>query len=466
VSFVSSLKGRITLLSAGVFLVLYVVAFGLVLAIDARNGRRDLEIMLYAEAEALAGYWASTGRFDFPELNELEEHTPIPIMMRLVDNGEALAQTPGLPNLVILQPEEFQFGALGELRASDGAAFGVVRHEVWEQPGVFTEALTSMDLLGERRRTLALGLAVAGLFLVPLAGLGGRLLATRSLRPVDQLVASTRAIDSRNLSARLKAPGAVDEVAQLANEFNRLLGRLEESVDAMKQFTADASHELRTPISILRTGLEVALRKERTAEDYREVLEENLVEIERVQRIVEGLLTLAKADADAQPQPSTELVDLTAVVAAAAESVRPAATEKLVELTCDVEPEVAVRGNVDQLRLLVMNLLDNAVKFTGSGKRVEMSLRRDDNSARLRVRDEGVGVSAADGPHIFDRFFRGGQARASGSGAGGLGLSVVKWVAESHGGGVRLVDDDEPGATFEVELPAARPGEPALAVPA
>ena len=456
-SFVSSLKGRITLLSAGVFLVLYVLAFGMVLAIDARNGRRDLQIMLYAEAEALAGYYASSGRLDFPELVRIEEHTPIPIAVRLIDNGAALAATPGLPEFAIESPSSFRYGALSQLGAPDGADYAVVRHEVWDHPGVFAEALTSMSVLGERRRNLAFGLSLAGLILVPLAGLGGRLLAIRSLRPVDQLVASTRAIDPQNLSARLEAPGAVDEVAQLGNEFNRLLERLEESVEAMKQFTADASHELRTPISILRTGLEVTLRKERSAADYREVLEENLVEIERVQRIVEGLLTLAKADAVGQPQPSTEMVDLSDVVHTAVESVRAAADEKRVALSSEIAAGIMVRGNVDQLRLLVMNLLDNAVKFTGSGKG-EVSSDR----ALLRVRDEGVGVSEADRPHIFDRFFRGGQARASGSGAGGLGLSVVKWVAESHGGSARLAEPQAPGATFAVELPTV-PGAAAIA---
>lgn len=454
----SSLQGRIALLSAGIFLILFLLAFALVVIIDARNGRRDLEIFLYAEAEALAGYFAASGRLDFPELMSTDEQTPLPTWLRLIGDGETLARTPGMPEIPVAPLTGAALGRLRRIDGRGGSGYVAVSHEVWNRPGYFTEAITSAEVLGQRRRQLVVGLVLAALLLVPLAALGGRLLASRALGPLEDLVLATRKIDPQRLADRLQAPGAVEEVSLLTTEFNRLLDRLEKSVESMKQFTADASHELRTPISILRTGLEVALRKERSAAEYRALLEENLVEIERIQRIVEGLLTLARADRESaaeEPLP----VELSEVVTEAVASVRPSADDQQVVLEEHVEPELRVLGNVDQLRLMVVNLLDNAVKFTPAGREIRIELGERGGRAVLTVADQGIGVPRADREKIFDRFFRGSQARASGAGPGGLGLSVVKWVADSHGGCVRLLEDRGPGATFEVDLPLD--GDPA-----
>jgi two-component system OmpR family sensor kinase len=221
----------------------------------------------------------------------------------------------------------------------------------------------------------------------------------------------------------------------------------------MRRFTADASHELRTPISILRTGLEVTLRKERTAEEYRELLHENLEEIERVQRIVEALLTLAHTRHGDAGEIRQETVDLSGVVEAALATIRLPASEKSLILETRTAPRVHVQGDPDQLRLMVLNLLDNAVKFTPPGRRIRTLLEARPGQARLEVHDEGPGVAEADRPYLFDRFYRSRTARPNGSVTGGLGLSLARWVAERHGGTIRLLETDEPGATFEVTLP-------------
>jgi two-component system OmpR family sensor kinase len=447
-----SLQVRIALWSGVLFMVLYAAAGVLVLAIDSRNHRGQMEVMLYSEAESLASYYASTHRLDFPELLEMEAN-PVPIWVRIFRNGRVIAETPGTPHLPLVNRPADAMGRLQILVNGGGERMAVIPHEVWNEPGTVVEAIASQGALEHRRRDLLFAFVLSGLLLFPLIAFGGRLVAAQSLRPLDRLVASIRELHSERLEQRLEAPGAVMEIAQLADEFNRLLDRLEESVASMRRFTADASHELRTPISILRTGLEVALRKERSGEEYRELLRENLAEIQRIQRIVEALLTLARSPDGEARQAIRGPVDLAGVVSGAVETIRPLAEERRVVIETKLAPGTTVRGDADLLRLMAMNLLDNALKFTPEGRRVSVTVESSGEGARLEVEDEGAGVPPQDRPYVFDRFFRGQGVRNAGSAAGGLGLSLVRWVAESHGGAVRLVETGGSGATFEVVLP-------------
>jgi heavy metal sensor kinase len=446
-----SFKRDLTLWSAGIFFALYAAASCAILALEATNDRQQLHSILYNQAESLASYYAASNRTDYPELRLLEKELPIPVWLRIVDHGKVLATTPNAP---VFPAAPAEAGGGGELRLQEVEGrepLAVVRHPVWTRPSVFVEAIASTAPFRQRLRNLAVILALAGLLLVPLAALGGRILAARALRPLKDLVASVRALDTSRLEERLVVPSGARELADLGREFNDLLARLEESVNRMRRFTADASHELRTPVSILRTGLEVALRRDRTVDEYRDLLRENLLEIERVQRIVEGLLTLAREEAQGGPQAPALPVDLAGVVESAVQTVSPLATLNAVVLTSHIERPVRVLGDSDRLRLVVLNLLDNAVKYTPPGSSVEVALERREEEARLVVADQGNGVPPAERPFIFDRFFRGQSAR--GASGGGLGLSVVRWVVEGHGGRVQLLDSQGPGATFEVCLP-------------
>ncbi len=447
-----SFKTDLTIWSASIFFALYAAASFAILALEATNDRQQLHSILYNQAESLASYYAATSRTDYPELRLLEKELPIPVWVRIIGRGRVLAATPNSP-VFPAAPAGAGTGA-GELRFQEVEGrepLAVVRHPVWTRPGFFVEAIASTAPFRQRLRNLAVILALAGLLLVPLAALGGRILAARALRPVKDLVASVRALDTSRLEERLVVTSGARELADLGREFNDLLARLEESVSRMRRFTADASHELRTPVSILRTGLEVALRRERTVEEYRDLLRENLLEIERVQRIVEGLLTLAREEAQGGPPVPALPVDLAGVVESAVQTVSPLATQNEVVLTSHIERPVRVLGDSDRLRLVVLNLLDNAVKYTPPGSSVEVALERREQEARLVVADQGNGVPPAERPFIFDRFFRGQGAR--GASGGGLGLSVVRWVVEGHGGRVQLLDSKGPGATFEVRLP-------------
>jgi two-component system OmpR family sensor kinase len=447
-----SLQGRIALWSAGLFLLLYATAGFLVLAIDNRNHSSQMEVMLYSQAESLASYYASTHRLDFPELLEMEAG-PVPVWLRVIRAGRVVAETPGTPHLPLVPRPAAAMGKIQIVVNGGGERMAVMPHEVWNEPGTTVEAIASQAALEHRKRDLLFAFLLSGLLLFPLIAFGGRLVAAQSLRPLDRLVAELRELHSERLEQRLEAPGAVQEIAQLADEFNRLLDRLEESVAAMRRFTADASHELRTPISILRTGLEVALRKERSGEEYRELLRDNLAEIQRIQRIVEALLTLARSPDGEARQATRGPVDLSSVVSGAVETIRPLAEERCVAIETRLVPGTTVRGDADLLRLMAMNLLDNALKFTPENRRVSVTVESNGEGARLEVKDEGPGVPPQDQPYVFDRFFRGQGVRNAGSAAGGLGLSLVRWVAESHGGAVRLVETGGPGATFEVVLP-------------
>lgn len=447
----TSLKTRITFWFAGIFFLLYAAVVVGILDFESRVARKQLEVLLYAEAEALASYFAATGNLDFPELEATEEEAPAWVWVRILEKGQVVASTPGAPDLG-LAPTSSSPEKLLRYQAEAGG-YAAVRHSVWNRPDTFAEALMPLSTLREQNRRLLTRLLLIGLFLGPLVALGGWLLADRALRPTERLIASIRALDLGNLEGRLAAPGAPREIGDLAREFNLLLGRLEQALRRMKRFTADASHELRTPITVLRTSFEVALRRSPDPEEDRIVLRESLQEVKRVQRIVEGLLALARADSG-QPEPVMRTpVALAALAAAATASLEPLAQKKEVRFVCELDEDIQVLGDEDRLRLMIVNLLDNAVRHSPLGRPIHLSLTLRNGSAVLTIADQGAGVRPEDRPHLFERFYRGDGIPSSNSRTGGLGLSVVRWVAQSHGGAVRLLEDSPEGAHFEVTLP-------------
>lgn len=452
-----SLTSAITLWFAALHFVLYFTAAVVVVALDIHNRRQEQGVYVLSKADDLATYHAATGALDFPELVENEyadlPSAPPTIWLRLIDQGRVLASSPGIPDLPV--PElEAPSGTQRRLETGDGDVLVSAVHQVWNRPGVWVEALSPRVGFDARSQRLALALAALGLLLLPLVAGAGRFLASRALSPVDRLLHDIRSMDVEHLEQRLDPRDVPRDIAQLVEEFNAVLDRLELAVERMRRFTADASHELRTPISILRTGLEVTLKRPRSEEEYRELLAENLVEIERVQRVVEGLLTLARDPTGRETPPPSELLDLSKVAREALEAMTVLARERRIRLLADVAPEVTVPGDPDRLRLMLVNLLDNAIKHTPPGRSVKVRVEsRDDGVARLIVADQGRGIAPEDRSRVFERFYRG--ASAAGPKAGGIGLSVARWVAESHRGGIRIVEESGWGAVFEVVLPRA-----------
>ena len=297
----------------------------------------------------------------------------------------------------------------------------------------------------------------AFIFLIPvallIAALGGYFLASRSLAPVAKITDAASRIEAENLSERIRAGNSNDELGRLAAVLNALLERLERSFAQQKQLLADTSHELRTPVSIIRSEAEVTLSRDRDAVEYRKALEVVRSESAHLTSLIDGVLMLARADANHTPV-VMESLDLRTVIDAGAAALRRVAESRSVTLTCDTNGSMPMRGNAELLRRMLLNLLDNAIKFTGENGRVRLEAHADRSKYLITVSDTGRGIPIEAQAKVFDRFFRADPARARDSAGGaGLGLPIARWIARSHGGDITLVRSSPDGSTFEVTLP-------------
>jgi two-component system OmpR family sensor kinase len=452
-----SLKAAFTWWFAATLVVLYgVIAVALYVG-EVRDARRFAVLTLKQEAETVADYVGSSGRLDPPEISA-PEREPIPIWTRILERGRILAATPGTPPVPIAPPPKAGPPAGNEDAIVDvwyppgHPAYVVVRHAIGRaRPGASVETVGAIDRLLRAERRVLFGLLAIGLVVIPVAAAGGRQLAARALRPIEALVRDIRSLDPDRPGERLHPPAAaVAEVAALGGAFNELRARLDGSVEALRRFTADASHEIRNPLAVLRTGIEVALRHPRDAAEYHRLLTQNLQEIERLQAVLEGLLALAREREGAAVEPARAAVALAPLVAAVVETLSVFAGERGVRIAATLAPQLAVIGDERLVRLIVFNLLDNGVKHAPAQGEVRLSAAVDGAEVALVVADDGPGIPVDERARLFERFFRSGQA---GRGAvGGLGLSVVRHAAETQGGSVRLLDREH-GAAFEVRLP-------------
>ncbi len=301
-------------------------------------------------------------------------------------------------------------------------------------------------------RVLLLIIAVAYPVTLGVASFGGVFLAGRALAPIDDITRTARRISAKDLSQRLDLRLADDEIGRLAHTFDEMITRLDEAFRRQRQFTADASHELRTPLTSIKGQVEVALTKERSAQTYREVLGAVNEEVDRLIRLVGSLLTMARADAGQIPI-AKERVELGGLVASVVEQVAPMADERGVLVEAPPGPATAVQADQDLLLQLLLNLLDNAIKYTGRGGRVTVGWASRDGSVELWVHDTGAGIRPEHLPRIFDRFYRVDRARGRAEGGTGLGLSICRWIAEAHGGSISAESTPGSGSTFTVRLP-------------
>jgi heavy metal sensor kinase len=297
-------------------------------------------------------------------------------------------------------------------------------------------------------------LIMAALFplALALAGGGGWFLAHRALRPVDRMTQAARQIGASQLHARIELTGANDELDRLAETLNEMLTRLEAAFTEMRQFTADASHELQTPLTILRGEMEIALRAERSPEEYVRVMKSALEEIERISLLVEGLLLLARSDAGVLKMDLKPL-DPMALVEDVLGRLGPLARARSVALSLGSMEPMEMRGDLVHLRRLLFNLVDNAIKYTPEGGTVRVSVERRGEWAMLAVEDTGIGVAHEEQHKVFQRFYRSAEARSGAEGGSGLGLAIVKSIAEAHGGRAEVESAPGRGSTFRVYLP-------------
>jgi len=286
------------------------------------------------------------------------------------------------------------------------------------------------------------------------ASVGGYFLARKSLRPIESMNRQTQRISAERLSSRLDVSNPRDELGSLALTINDLLCRLENSFKLQQQFIADASHELRTPLAVLRGETEVALTKSRTVDEYQQSLSLIAEEAQRLSHVVENLFILARQPIDAPAPIFKEPVSLNDAVSDCARAARVLASQKGVRLVTEIGTNsIVINGDDELIKRMILNLLDNAVKYTPENGEISVGLTRRNGSAEIIVSDTGIGIPPSAQPHVFDRFYRVDKARSRALGGAGLGLSIVAWIVKAHGGSIAINSSPGVGSKFTVKLP-------------
>lgn len=282
---------------------------------------------------------------------------------------------------------------------------------------------------------------------------GGRFMAKKALKPIDCMIKGLQKIGTEQLEKRLTIYSAKDEINELSSVINEMLSRLENSFNQIRQFTTDASHELRTPIAIMKAGIEVALSKERDICGYQQVLANTLEDLRRLSKIVENLFVLAKADAG-RYEIHMRRLNLCPVVMDVSEQLKLIAEQKNIFVSMEKMEDVFIEGDELLIRMLLLNLVDNAVKYTPQNGTIKLSFGKDNGHVKIIIEDTGIGISAEDTPYIFDRFYRANKVRTANYNGGGLGLNICQWIAKSHRGTIIVISELYKGSIFTVTLPA------------
>ena len=368
------------------------------------------------------------------------------------------AQLPiAINELLKMEVEKTVFNSV---RLETGESLRVATRRVKDPEGetYFIRLGQSLSTLENARRRALIVLGIAIPVVLLLGSFGGLLLANQALSPVDRITSAAEQIAKGDLAERVPMPAnasaKMDEIGRLAATFNHMISRLQAAFERQKQFTSDASHELRTPLAVMRGDMEIALRREREPQEYQRVLASNLEEIVRLTRLIEDLLMLARADSG-RVELRCEPIDLNKLCQQMTEYITPLAQQREQTLTCELpEAEITVNADLQRIKQMLLNLLDNAIKYTEPGGKITLGLKAENNFAVVTVADTGRGIPAEDLPHIFERFFRRSAKTSDRSAAGfGLGLSIVKWIVDSHGGQIETVSQQGQGTSFIVKLP-------------
>jgi two-component system, OmpR family, sensor kinase len=325
--------------------------------------------------------------------------------------------------------ERFQFTEMGEcalVGRSIAADLGAMRHYAWWLAAVGVAVL-------------ALGLG------------GGWVLAGRAIRPVETISAAASRISAGHLSERINVADTDSELGHLAGVLNSTFARLESAFAQQQQFTADASHELRTPLAVIISEAQTTLARPRAAEEYRETVEACLLTAKQMNGLTKSLLELARFDAGQVPMQCAPF-ELAERAQAAVQAIQPLADERGLHLHCDLKPAVAL-GDADRLSQVITNLLANAIQYNKPHGDIRVTTRSENQMAVLTIADTGIGISAEDQAHIFDRFYRADKSRARANGRYGLGLAICKAIVDAHRGTLGVASQPGVGTTFTVKLP-------------
>jgi len=462
---VRSIRFRLTFWYMLVLMII-LLAFSIIVYFSLSHTlKRNIDVSIQSQAEWIAGVLDMLDEgFDFEEFKEdLTEHTSKRKEESYVQirhgTGEVLYQSGQLNHVLQASDDALQQASENKrtLETITDPLTGVLRLVTLpvEDDGEIVYLVQVGASFKETQQVLHQLLFIllgSGMVALMVSFFGGWFLAQRALKPVDEITKTAKKIEAENLNQRLVVPPTEDELSRLASTLNEMIGRLERSFQQIRQFTADASHELRTPLTAMRGQTEVALRRERTAEEYRQLLESNLEEMEWMSQIVGNLLTLSRTDAG-EIQLDIRPVQLEKLLRDIYEECVPVADAKDIEIFLDRSQKVTIAGDEMRLRQMLLNLIDNAVKYTRAGGQIRLSLEKDGNLAKLQVKDSGIGISQEDLPYIFDRFFRVDKARSREMGGGGLGLSIVQWIVNAHQGCIKVTSKLTEGSCFTIWLP-------------
>ncbi|WP_018248598.1 sensor histidine kinase [Orenia marismortui] len=284
---------------------------------------------------------------------------------------------------------------------------------------------------------------------------GGYFLAYKALKPIDQISRTAQAISHSNLSKRIVAKNNDDETGRLIATLNDLLDRLEEAFSREKRFTSDASHELRTPIAIIRAHAEENLKEGRSVEECQHALKIIQKQTDYMSHLVGQLLLLARSDTK-QLSIEKENLNLTELIEIVVEEMQELALRKNIDIAMDIEDNLAIYGDQSMLTQLLINFLDNAIKYTPSGGNIYIRAKAQNNQIEIEIKDTGIGISKEDQAYIFDRFYRVDKSRSRASGGSGLGLSICQWIIKLHKGNIEIESEVNQGSTFTIFLPQSR----------
>ena len=400
------------------------------------------------------------------EFSEYAELTRGEALLDVVDGSGVVLCRPSIPGWSDLVNQEAQRPPPVDVRPEDRlvgplpfrvASAGLSANGQTYRVTVAAPMGPAYAALNRFHRLLLVLLPVA----IALAGAGGYWISRRALAPVDQVIRDVQAITVQSLDQRLELPRADDELRRLASTFNHVLERLESAVADIVRFTADASHEMRTPVSIIRTTAELALRHDRTPEEYRTALAEVGAHARHMSELVNDLLVLARTDAGIEPR-GTARFDLREAAAEASREIRELAVHRSVRVCAQLPSDpLIVNGDEASLRRLLLILLENAVKYSCPGGEVRLRLDtanadQDRSDMVIQVSDDGIGVDASEAARVFERFYRGARARQHAPDGTGLGLAIARTIVDRYGGTIALTPSNRAngrGCTATVRLP-------------
>ena len=480
----SSLRFKLTLWYVFILGILLISFSSFLYLTLSKSLYRDVDNKLRSLAELIASESASPlSKFGFGNIDQTLEKSmnlkPIGKFIQVLDeSGNIGRKSDNLKNVQLpISLSVLKSASKGLITFETNRLFGnaplrIITFPVLENRHVtkIVQVASSLEDVEDALNTLLIILIIAVPFALLVASLGGQFLASKALKPVDQITQTARMITSQNLNQRIKPPRVKDEISRLIETFNEMISRLDRSFRQVKQFSTDASHELKTPLTILKGEVEVTLRKERQPREYEQILKSNLEEINRMSQIAEDLLLLSRADSG-QIRLIQENINLNEILNEVVAHLNVLAESKNLRIVTSNHHEgVHIFGDPLRIRELFLNLIENGIKYTEEGGAIHILLKKDSlvqngkHSGRVQggeqpgfvqiiISDTGIGIAKEDQERIFDRFFRVDKARSREQGGSGLGLSICKWIVEAHQGEIKVESELGKGSSFIVRLP-------------